>query len=225
MSRRETLDFSFEVKQEDVKDDGTFIGMASTFGGKPDDGGDVVIPGAFKKTIKKGGRNGTGIPLLWQHEGHNPIGIIPRLEEVKRGLEIDGDIEIEATQGRDAHLLLKKGAVKGISIGFDTVQYEIDRKKQIRYLKEVELWEISIVTFPMNTRARVLSVKAVEEAETPRELENALRDAGLSKTASQYIVKLCTPSLRESGKMGNNERQSLQLLLSGLKDVRLSMKN
>ena len=123
------------------------------------------------------------------------------LEERVKGLVVAGQMAIETQLGHDKHILAKMGAVKGLSIGFTIIREEIDRKTRIRRLLELSLWEISLVTFPMNTRARITSVKDIVDAQTPGELEHVLRESGLSKESALYVVKLCRPSLRESGKV------------------------
>lgn len=195
---REWMDVPFEIKKEDISEEGLFTGYASTFGGKPDAYRDVIIEGAFRDTLEKGGRNGNGIMLLWQHDHKQIPGIWIELSEDKKGLRNVGQLALETSLGHDVHVLLKMGAVKGESIGYDPVDYEINEKERIRYLKSVVLWEISLSSFPANTRARITGVKCFEEAQTPRQLEGALREAGLSHEQAKYIVKLCSPSLREA---------------------------
>ena len=220
---KELLDFNLEVKQDDVEDNGKFRGMVSPFGGKGDAGGDIVSPGAFTNTLKRGGRNGNGIPFLFNHDRDSILGTWDDFAEEKRGLIGTGQFELETQLGKEKHILTRKGAIKGLSIGFNTITFEIiDKgrgKPRTRILKEIELWEVSLVTFPMQTRATVTDVKSIMDAKTVRELENALRESGLSKVAAQYVVKLCTPSLRESGGVSSSEKQMRELLV-GLKDFR-----
>ncbi len=216
------LDFPFEVKAESVTDAGTFKGIASTFGGAPDAGGDIVEEGAFTETIAKGGEYGNGIAMLYQHDSHDPIGVWTSMQETKRGLIVEGELALPATRAQDAYILLRKGALRGLSIGYRVHDHEVDEKRKIRKLKKIGLWEVSLVTFPMNARARVTAVKAIEEARTERELEHALREAGLSKAAALYVVKLARPSLREaSGETaGAIEGDAfMQTVLDGLRAV------
>ena len=201
--KKETLDFGLEIKQDDVNDDGTFKGVVSPFGGKADGGGDIVAPGAFTKTIANGGRNGNGIPFLFNHDTDFVLGTWDDFVEKKSGLVASGRFELETQLGKEKHILAKTGAIKGLSIGFNALEFEINEggrnKPRTRLLKEVELWEVSLVVFPMQTRATVTDVKTIlENAKTPRELEYALRDAGLSKSAAQYVVKLSKSNLRDS---------------------------
>ncbi len=227
---KEFLDFPFEIKSEDVEESGIFRGYASTFGvrgSKPDAKRDVVLAGAFGKSIQQGGHTGNGIALLWQHETHNPIGVWNSLVEDKRGLKVEGQLALGVQQGKEAHELLKIGAINGLSYGFDVLDYEKDEKSDVRYLKEVDLWEISPVTFPANVRARVTQVKAMEDAKTERELERALRDATLSKKEALYIVSLCRNSLRDAGKGVETKRPGkagqLSQVLSRLREMNVGI--
>lgn len=208
-SKKEYMEVPFEVKAEDVNSDGTFKGYGSTFGGKPDSYGDVVARGAFLETISKGGRNGFGIAMLWQHNYDMIPGVWTSLMENSKGLKVEGKLALETQLGHDAHALMKMDppAIKGLSIGYtvDKADVERDPKTEIRTLKRIELWEISLVTFPANTRAQVTGVKNFECAKTAREFEAALRDAGLSVREAKYITSLCKDALvakEESGKSG-----------------------
>jgi HK97 family phage prohead protease len=198
----------FEIKKEDITDAGIFEGFGSTFGGKPDSYGDIITEGAFKETLRKGGRNGTGIAMLWQHKSDKPIGVYQEVVETEKGLKVRGELALEVQQGKEAYILMKMGALNGLSIGWDFLRdkdgnrfddaMEMSKNNKIRYLKRLELWEISPVTFPANTRATITTVKAViEEAKNIREFEHALRDEGLSIQAAKYIASLCKPKLEK----------------------------
>lgn len=190
----EKLDFAFEVKTDDIKENGIFSGYASTFGGEPDSYGDIVAHGAFKESVANGGRNKNGIPMLWQHDPSQPIGIWQQMIEDSKGLAVVGQLALETQLGKETHILMKLGAVKGMSIGYGTKDYEFDEKTKIRTLKTIDLWEVSLVTFPANIHAQVTGVKAFEDAQNIREFEAALRDAGLSTKQAMYIVSLCRDS-------------------------------
>lgn len=196
------FDCSFEIKADSMMENGMFEGYGSTFGGKPDSYGDVVAPGAFTNTLSKGGRNGSGPAMLWCHDSTEPLGVWTMLAEDKKGLKVQGQLAMKTYCGMEKYELMKMGAVKGLSIGYETISYEYDEKKKIRTLTEVDLWEISLCTFPANTKATVTAIKAIESAQNERELERALRDAGLSKSVAQFITKLAKPSLREAGDSG-----------------------
>jgi HK97 family phage prohead protease len=172
----------FTIKADGVNaEKGTLSGYASVFD-VVDNGGDIIRKGAFKSALQ-GNRV---LPLLWQHNSSIPIGAIKELKEDDKGLFFEGKISINTTQGRDAFELLKDGAVSGVSIGYIAKQSEFDRNNDVRIINEIDLFEISLVTFPMNDDARIESVKG--KPKTERELEKCLRDAGYSKNESKTII-------------------------------------
>ena len=136
--------------------DGTVEGYASLFG-EVDQARDMVMRGAFAETLRLRGIH--RIPMLFQHDPSEPVGIWLELREDHRGLYARGRLIPEVTRARELHGLLKAGAIDGLSIGFRTVKGRIDPKTRIRRLHAVELWEISIVTFPLLAEARVRAVK------------------------------------------------------------------
>lgn len=210
------MDFPFELKQEDVKEDGSFKGYAATFLGKPDRKGDIIMPGAFARTLKRGGGMGLGFSFLKNHDPDTVIGVMNTLFEDRKGLYVEGQFAINTSAGHDEHELAKMKAKKAFSIGYNAIDYDYNNNRSIRYLKEIELFEVSFVTFPANTRAKMLAVKSLEGAETEREMERALRDLGLSKKASVYVASLCKNSLRDSGKI---EGKGLSNILGSLKQL------
>lgn len=144
----------------ELKEDlpGTFTGYASVFG-KLDLQNDIVDAGAFARTLH---HRGSKFKLLWQHNRETPIGTV-EVEEDKRGLKVTkGEIFTGAAPTDYAYLMLKKGGVDSMSIGFRTVKDELDRNTGVRHLKEIDLWEVSLVTFPANERARVATVKSLD---------------------------------------------------------------
>lgn len=194
----EIKDFPLEIRADSITEDGHFKGYGSVFDGPPDSYNDTIIKGAFYNSLKQGGRNGNGIAMLWHHAPEFPVGVWDLLEEDEHGLAVEGNIDKNVQpMGIPVFTMLQKGAVRGLSIGFRVVKSDQDETTGIRALKEIELWEISLVTFPANKRATVTSVKEIEAARTPRELEKALREAGLSNTASKYMVSLCRSRLAQ----------------------------
>jgi len=191
------LSVPFEIKG--VAEDGTFSGYGSTFGGTPDSYGDVMVEGCFSDTILAGGRNGNGIAMLYQHNPEEPIGTWEQISVNKKGLKVEGRLVRGVQRADETHLLLKAGAMKGLSIGYNTLEYSWNKGKTIKYLEKVDLWEISPVTFPANTRATITGVKSlIENAQNERELEQGLRESGLSAAAAKYIISLMdTKSLRD----------------------------
>ncbi|WP_374290195.1 HK97 family phage prohead protease [Paenirhodobacter enshiensis] len=164
-----------------VTEEGTFSGYASRFG-IVDQGGDVVEPGAYTKSLA----SGRAPAMLWQHNPDIPIGIWTAVKEDATGLRVEGKLDLNTVKGSEAHSLLKMGAIKGLSIGYRT--REAEQIGNERHLKEVDLWEISLVTFPMQAEAGVDAVKGIEAAmlasksgdfaPLKKSVEDALRDAG-----------------------------------------------
>jgi HK97 family phage prohead protease len=136
--------------------DGTVEGYASLFG-EIDQARDMVMRGAFTNTLTA--RSIHRVPMLFQHDPAEPIGIWLELREDHRGLFARGRLIPEVARARELLSLLKAGAIDGLSIGFRTVTGRIDPKTRIRRLHAVDLWEISIVTFPLLAGARVRAVK------------------------------------------------------------------
>jgi HK97 family phage prohead protease len=141
----------------DVSADGTFEGYASLFG-KVDLGCDIVERGAFAASLAR--RGAAGVRMLFQHDPAAPIGTWTDLSEDARGLFVRGRLALGAPKAREVHALMKQGALDGLSIGFRAVRARADAKSGIRRILEVDLWEISVVTFPMLPEARVGTVKA-----------------------------------------------------------------
>lgn len=137
-----------------VVHDGTKVeGYASLFG-RRDQGGDVVAPGAYGASLKALTAAGRRVKMLWQHDPAQPIGVWDEVREDATGLWVKGRILTEVEKGREAAALLAAGAIDGLSIGYRTLRAERDGKGQ-RVLSELELWEVSLVTFPMLAEARV----------------------------------------------------------------------
>ena len=141
--------------------DGTVEGYASLFG-EIDQARDMVMRGAFADTLAARGLR--RIPMLFQHDPSEPVGIWLELREDHRGLFARGRLIPDVIRGRELLSLLRAGAIDGLSIGFRTAKARIDPRTRIRRIYAVDLWEISIVTFPMLTGARVRSVKRAPHA-------------------------------------------------------------
>ncbi len=149
------LERKFMAFQEVAKvDGGTEIsGYASLFG-TVDQGGDVVEPGAYGVSLKAVASAGRSIKMLWQHDPALPIGVWDEVREDSKGLFVKGRILDSVEKGREAAALIAAGAIDGLSIGYRTVKATKNTKGQ-RLLSELELWEVSLVTFPMLPSARV----------------------------------------------------------------------
>lgn len=136
-----------------VTDGAVVAGYASLFGLR-DLGGDIVQKGAYGASLARLKTAGRAVKMLWQHDPAQPIGVWDEVREDAIGLWVKGRILTEVEKGREAAALLGAGAIDGLSIGYRTVRAERDGKGQ-RLLAELELWEVSLVTFPMLTQARV----------------------------------------------------------------------
>ena len=162
----EHLEFSSEIKAYDDEDEdkeyGSFEGYGSVFGNR-DLGNDVIEKGAFSKSLKR--KKPHMVKLLYQHKSDMPIGVFDEIKEDDHGLYIKGRLALKTQAGAEAYELLKMGALDGLSIGFrvNPEQVSYDKRSRRRYIKEVDLMEVSLVTFPMNPKATVRSVKNVEE--------------------------------------------------------------
>ncbi|WP_420899254.1 HK97 family phage prohead protease [Fertoeibacter niger] len=154
-------------------------GYASLFG-RRDQGGDVVRAGAYAASLAGLAKAGRRVKMLWQHDPGQPIGVWDEVREDATGLYVKGRILTEVERGREAVALLAAGAIDGLSIGYRTVRAERD-SAGARVLAEVELWEVSLVTFPMLPEARV---QAKAEAEFVwRDLAQIFEDARRRLTA------------------------------------------
>lgn len=150
---------------KDVDTDGTFVGYASLFG-REDLARDVVEPGAFAASLARRGLQ--AIKMLWHHDPAEPIGRWLEIREDGQGLAVRGRLITELARGREALTLMRAGAVDGLSIGFRTVRARTDKTAGIRRLIEVDLWEISVVTFPMLPEARIAAVKGARPRDCPQ---------------------------------------------------------
>ncbi|MBX2804783.1 MAG: HK97 family phage prohead protease [Hyphomicrobiales bacterium] len=135
---------------------GRFEGYASLFG-REDKGRDIIMPGAFRASLKR--RGASEVRMLFQHDPAQPIGIWERLAEDSRGLHVRGRLIGEVARAREVLALLRSGAIDGLSIGFNTRKAVRDARTGQRRIYEIDLWEISIVTFPMLPSAKVSAVE------------------------------------------------------------------
>lgn len=175
------LDMPFQVKA--VSEDGIFSGYGSVFG-VIDSYKEIVVAGAFAESLK------TRQPsLLWQHRSGEPIGIYTGVKEDAVGLHVEGKLALKTARGAEAYELLKMGAVSGLSIGFQVREESYDRVSGINTLKALDLWEVSLVTFPANDAARVTGVKSIADIENLKDAEAYLRDVGgFSKSQALGLV-------------------------------------
>jgi len=186
-SGREVRSFAMQIKA--TGDDGMIEGYGSVFG-VADSYDDVIARGAFAASLKAHKAAGTMPAMLWQHEADEPIGVWTEMSEDAKGLKVRGQLCLDTSCGKEAYALLKMGALNGLSIGFISRQWSYDTETDIRTLTEVDLWEVSLVTFPANESARVIGVKASDVAgiTSIRQAEQALRDAGISADTAKALI-------------------------------------
>jgi len=208
------LTFHSEVKA--INDKGTFTGYGSIFGNE-DQGSDIMQKGAFTKSLER--RPASKVKLLYQHKTDEPIGVFENMYEDEKGLFVKGRLAMGTQKGREAYELLKMGALDGMSIGFRAdpeKQGYNENKRGTRTLKEVDLMEISLVTFPMNERALIETVKASQKS--IREWEKILRDAGgLSRTEAKIGAKALSESL--SQRDAGDDNKQLATLINKVADI------
>lgn len=178
-NKMEHLNAAFEFKREPDKD-GVFEGYASVFG-IVDQGMDVVERGAFTKTLG-GGRK---VKLLWQHNTDKVIGVWDEIKEDERGLFVKGRILKDVQQGAEAMALMRAGAIDSMSIGYRTIEATFEGEGNVRKLHELELFEISLVTFPMLPEAQITDIKSIDNV---RDFETFLRDAGMSRKEAAAVT-------------------------------------
>ena len=208
------LTFLSDVKA--VNDKGTFTGYGSIFGNE-DQGSDIMQKGAFTKSLEN--RPAPKVKMLYQHKTDEPIGVFEDMYEDEKGLFVKGRLAMGTQKGREAYELLKMGALDGMSIGFradpDKQGYN-ENMRGTRTLKEVDLMEISLVTFPMNERALIENVKASQK--NIREWEKILRDAGgLSRTEAKIGAKALSESLSQRDAVDDNKQ--LATLINKVADI------
>lgn len=182
-------------KAEVVADDGTFSGYGSVFG-NVDSYREIVAPGAFKSSLAEIKTAGDPLPVLWQHNPDKPIGGYTELTEDSRGLKVAGFLlKDDVSLAREAYALMKARVVKGLSIGYYVRADSYDEKTSVRTLTELDLREISVVTFPANEEAQVENVKSalqqmLKAGDLPntRMFEDFLREAGFSKSQAVAIA-------------------------------------
>ncbi|HMN72459.1 MAG TPA: HK97 family phage prohead protease [Rhodoblastus sp.] len=170
----------------EVSATGLFEGYASLFG-VADLGGDVVMAGAFRDSLRK--RDADRVKMLWQHDPAEPIGAWLAIEEDARGLKVRGRLNLEVSRAREILALMRDGHVDGLSIGFRTLRAMQDRKTGLRHLQKLDLWEISLVTFPMLPQARVTAVKNASDPFAPAGADPrfAVRRGTISRDGARVV--------------------------------------
>lgn len=188
-------------------DSGIVEGYGSVFGVK-DSYDDVILPGAFAASLASHRAANTMPAMLWQHDPSEPIGIWSEMVEDERGLRVKGQFALETVRGREAFSLLKLGALNGLSIGFVATAKSYNDRNGTRMISAIDLWGVSLVTFPANGSARVDGIKSadgISALEKPSDAERWLREAApdMSKSvATAFVSRLM--------RMGEERREAAQ---------------
>jgi len=168
-------DIGFEIKE--VKSSGTFCGYGSVYD-TIDNGDDIVASGAFTDSLVEWASKGRMPAMLWQHRAAEPCGAYTVMKEDANGLYVEGKLALKTQRGAEAYELLQMKAISGLSIGFLTREDSYDQKTGVRTIKKADLWECSLVTFPMNDDARIEVVKSMEQINDFKSAEHYLRESG-----------------------------------------------
>jgi len=187
MTIKAKLTIPLEIK---ALSDREFEGHGSIFGNE-DLGGDIVLPGAFTKSLSDHDSKGSIPQMFWMHDPSRVPGKWTEMSENKDGLRVKG-VLAETPLGDEIHTLLTMDAVRGLSIGYMPVDTDWDKDGR-RLIKQVDLWEVSVVSLPMNPLAQVTHAKSQlsamgEYVPTPKEFEHILRDAGCSRKVAKTII-------------------------------------
>jgi len=174
----------------DADASGVFEGYASLFN-REDMARDVVLPGAFRKSLAERGPG--GVRMLFQHDPAHPIGVWEHIEEDALGLKVRGRLTLDVEKARDVLSLMRAGAIDGLSIGFKARRTQRDSRAGVRRIVDLDLWEISVVTFPMQPGARVHGVKSSPfggAVPTERQFERWLaREAGFTRSEARALMR------------------------------------
>lgn len=181
---------SFNLEIKAVQEDGFFSGYGAVFN-NVDWYNDIILPGAFTKSLARWAEKNKMPPVLWNHDDGEPIGVYTKVFEDEKGLFVEGKLLInDVPRAKSTHALLRARAIDGLSIGYLTKQAN-KKTNGIRELVELDLSEISIVTKPANKQSLITSVKSkLEEGELPSlpEFEKFLRESGFSKSQATAIA-------------------------------------
>lgn len=205
-----------------LAEDGTIEGYGATFG-NVDRGSDKIMPGAFTKGIAAALKAKRSIKMLWYHDATQPIGVWDEATEDARGLRVKGRLILSVARAREVYDLLKAGALDSLSIGYRTVKEAYDG--DIRILTEVDLYEISPVTFPMNDKAVITKIKAdgmdeiterlaAGERLTERQFEKLAKGLGLSNAQAERAARIHLKGQGEPAEAASKAAAELRKLIS-----------
>ena len=197
---------------------GHFEGYASVFGNQDYDG-DVIVEGAFRKTIEQYRESGRMPKMLWQHDMHEIVGKWTEMQEDEHGLYVRGSLILDTQKGREAYALMKAGVLDGMSIGFNVAEARpSEQRSRGRVIEEVDLWEVSLVTWGANPAATVTSVKSAKQS--IRDFERFLRDAGFSRSEAKAVAADGYPALEAQRDVDDSESHDTQTdLIESIKSL------
>jgi HK97 family phage prohead protease len=208
------MEFKYASLEWKADDEGTIEGYGSVFD-VVDQGGDIIAPGAFKQSLASGRK----VKMLYQHDASKVIGSWKSLEEDQKGLRVAGKLLRSVSAGAEAYEYVKSGEMDGLSIGFKTIK-SMDRNGK-RVIMQAELWEVSLVTFPMNVMARVDMVKAAAACRDfqdgnvthlKRNVEEYLREAGFSNAEAKAGASALASKIGAMREAGTGLDELAQLL-------------
>ncbi|MCP4923777.1 MAG: HK97 family phage prohead protease [bacterium] len=151
--------FQPKIELKAIDGEGFFTGYGSVFN-VLDDQGDRVVSGAFQRSIQDWENRGQMPKMLWQHESKQPIGYWTHMSEDENGLYVEGRLLLDIQKAQEAYSLMQAEVLDGLSIGYRVVDFHEDTVKKERFLTEVDLHEVSLVTFAANQRAKILTLKS-----------------------------------------------------------------
>lgn len=201
MLERKTIPLDLKT----INEEGVFTGYGSTFN-NIDYWDDIVMPGAFKESLKK------RMPkMFWNHSSNSPVGVYEEAYEDEKGLYLKGRLLLDIPKAKEAYVLMKNGAVDGLSIGFLTVDSGFEKRddRTLRILKKVDLLEVSITPLPANPKALIGDVKGIE---TVRDVEELLRDAGFSRSDAKAAIAACKSALQRDAEEAEAIKAAKDLL-------------
>lgn len=208
------------LEQRKVEEDGQFEGYGSVFGVQ-DSYGEITAAGSFEASLAEHMKAGTLPALLWQHDPGKPIGHYVEMREDSKGLYVRGQLALETQLGKEAHVLLKSGGLNGLSIGFMPKTWEYDEETGIRTLTEIDLWEVSLVTFPANRDARVSGTKSLQRISSLADwkgFERHLREEGGFSQDSATAMVAAAKRIHDAEREVRSEKSALMQAADRLLD-------
>lgn len=204
---------SLQVRFAPATDQGRFKGTANHYA-TTDAHGTRFAPGSFRRSLDAHRQRGTWPAMLWSHDARQPIGEWLRIDDGADGLIVDGQLVLEVQQAREALALMKRGLI-GLSVGFRPLKERRAADGVIEFT-EVELGEVSLVALPSNHKSTITEVRQLP---TPRTIERALRDAGLSQKQAKAVMACGLSGLHRDG-----EDEGSAELADGLRDILSSIR-